>query len=90
MIDLNICDLPSGKIVNFPQSCPITSVGAVYKITKHNIDLQNIEFADGTIGNYYFTINYINGVRLHCIYSSARKANIDRNFIIKWLKEYVN
>lgn len=90
MIDLNICFLPSGKIVNFPQSCPITSVGSVRKITEYDANLQNIEFANGTIGNYYFTVNYINGVYLHCVYSSARKANIDRNYIIKWLKNYVN
>lgn len=90
MIDLNVCFLPSGKIVNFPQSCPIISVGPVCKITEHNANLQNIEFANETIGNYYFTVNYINGIELHCVYSSVRKANIDRNYIIKWLKNYVN
>lgn len=90
MIDLNICFLPSGKIINFPQNCPIISVGEVYKITERNIDLQNVEFTNGTIGNYYFPVNYINGICLPCIYSSARKANTDRNFIIKWLKDYVN
>lgn len=42
------------------------------------------------IGNYYFIVNYINGAHLYCIYSSSRKANIDRNYMIKWLKNYVN
>lgn len=54
MIDLNLCNLPSGKIINFPAGCPIISVGAVYTITEQNADLLNIKFADGTIGNYYF------------------------------------
>lgn len=90
MIDLNLCNLPSGKIINFPAGCPIISVGAVYTITERDVDIQNIKFADGTIGNYYFAINYVNGVSLLLIYSSVRKANIDRNYIIKWLKNYVN
>lgn len=90
MIDLNICNLPSGKLVNFPKSCSIISIGTIYKITERNANLQNIEFADGTIGNYYFVVNYVNGVHLSFVYSSARKANTDRNYIIKWLKNYVN
>lgn len=90
MIDLNICNLPSGKFVNFPKSCPIISIGTVYKITERNANLQNIEFADGTIGNYYFTVDYVNGIHLYFVYSSTRKANTDRNYIIKWLKNYVN
>lgn len=90
MIDLNICYLPSGKIINFPSSCPIICIGAIYKIAERDTNMQNIEFADGTIGNYYFTINYINGINTHFVYSSIRKANIDHNFIIKWLKKYVN
>lgn len=88
MIDLNLCNLPSGKIINFPAECPIISVGAVYTITEQNADLLNIKFADGTIGNYYFAINYVNGVGLPLVYSSVRKANIDRNFMVKWLKNH--
>ena len=42
------------------------------------------------IGNYYFVVNYVNGIHLSFVYSSARKANTDRNYIIKWLKDYVN
>lgn len=85
MIDLNLCHLPSGKIINFPSSCPIITIGAVYKITERNTELQNIEFADGTIGNYYFAVNYVNGVSTPFVYSSIRKANIDRNYMIREL-----
>ena len=53
-----------------------------------NADLLNIKFADGTIGNYYFAINYVNGISLPLVYSSVRKANIDRNFMVKWLKNH--
>ena len=74
MIDLNLCNLPSGKIINFPAGCPIISVGAVYTITERDVDMQNI--------------NYVNGVSLPLIYSSVRKANIDRNFMVKWLKNH--
>lgn len=37
-----------------------------------------------------YKIKYVNGVHLSFVYSSARKANTDRNYIIKWLKDYVN
>lgn len=41
---------------------------------------------ESVFGNYYFAINYVNGVSLPLVYSSVRKANIDRNFMVKWLK----